>query len=480
MKYFVFLATCVFAAQSLNFRTSGKLKNAFRSTASYHLPKAAKSSKNSPLMANPINTDHPVVNFQDEFTTSKTIDMASIDGQRGNLVIPWASARDNEETDYVAVIVNTVSRLYRLLTQLSTFKSTAVDIVSLCDLIELTNNDKDKPSSVIVDDFLSRAYRQWLLTEVLKRDRDEYIEIASFLGGRIPRNELPNLQNLPYPATSALEAAITVAAGEDHLVDDCDLLAMNYKESILDQALLYIFRKLVQKEIGYKSDIAGIKGLLDEGRHYKLSSEGEADDSVNQHIFVKKVLAGLMTPVLPPFYRIFMAGIVPSKERGDPMWLVDGTQYAIDKISTQIPSFKDTVVPGKQLGPLFYAPLLTSVVTPTFLSFLVGPSRPARRADGQLGGMVIEKCKFLQESNCKGLCLHQCKIPAQEFFAEELGLPLTVVPNFETQECQWSFGELSVSHKEDPDFPSGCIRGCETRLVSTYCSGAEVAVAAAV
>ena len=33
-----------------------------------------------------------------------------------------------------------------------------------------------------------------------------------------------------------------------------------------------------------------------------------------------------MTPVLPPFYRIFMGGIVPSRERGDPAWLVDGAQ----------------------------------------------------------------------------------------------------------------------------------------------------------
>ena len=98
---------------------------------------------------------------------------------------------------------------------------------------------------------------------------------------------------------------------------------------------------------------------------------------------------------------------------------------------------------GKQIGPWFYAPFLTSFVTPTFFGFLVGPSRVNRRKDGQLGGLVVEKCKFLQESGCKGLCLHQCKLPAQGFFKEELGLPLTVTPNFATQECQWSFGEVS-------------------------------------
>ena len=75
---------------------------------------------------------------------------------------------------------------------------------------------------------------------------------------------------------------------------------------------------------------------------------------------------------------------------------------------------------------------------------------------------MVEKCRFLQESNCKGkllttylanilkpffpnnlgLCLHQCKIPAQKFFKEDLGMDLTVSPNFVTQECQWSFGEV--------------------------------------
>ena len=86
-----------------------------------------------------------------------------------------------------------------------------------------------------------------------------------------------------------------------------------------------------------------------------------------------------------------------------------------------------------------------------------------RRKDGALGGLVVEKCKFLQESGCKGLCLNQCKLPAQQFFSDALGLALTVSPNFETQECQWSFGETALPPEEDPDFPKGCLAGCPTR-----------------
>jgi hypothetical protein len=69
----------------------------------------------------------------------------------------------------------------------------------------------------------------------------------------------------------------------------------------------------------------------------------------------------------------------------------------------------------------------------------------------------------MQESGCKGLCMNQCKLPAQQFFSEYLGLPLTVSPNFETQECQWSFGEEPLPADKDPRLPKGCLTACPTR-----------------
>ena len=50
------------------------------------------------------------------------------------------------------------------------------------------------------------------------------------------------------------------------------------------------------------------------------------------------------------------------------------------------------------------------------------------------------------------------------FSTVTVGLPLSVTPNFETQECQWSWGEAPLPHKVDPNFPKGCITGCETRV----------------
>jgi len=266
----------------------------------------------------------------------------------------------------------------------------------------------------------------------------------------------------------------TVKEGE--LVPDCELPPVQMSENLLEGALLRVTRDIYAAEagVGRKRDITGIVGLIEEMREFMLSKEGCTPE--RQQDVLIRTLRTLMTPVLPPFYRIFMGWIVPSTERGDPRWLVDGVQA----VATRLPAGLDkTFVPGKQFGPAPYAPLLTSLVAPYAFGFLVGPSKVNLRSDGGLGGLVVTKCKFLQESNCKGMCLNSCKLPAQQLF-DELGLPLRVIPNFETQECQWSYGELAPLPSDDPTWPKGCLVGCTSREAMRELGGAEAAVAAPV
>lgn len=335
------------------------------------------------------------------------------------------------------------------------------DIVRLCDQIDVYESSRVEnegvdtsfpPESTIAtlfhwEEAALRLGRRTMLATMMREDYSTYVKTASFLTNRIPRNELPNVQDIPYPAAALASVSVSASASAsgpfqlttvdgEELVEDCALTDMKYDDSILDKTLLKIFRKLVETNTGgVTSEKAGIEGLLEQGRTFMVQGASPEE----QHQMVRDTLGGLMTPVLPPFYRIFMAGIVPKSELLPEEWR------------------------GKQLGPWFYAPWLTSVVTPTFFQFLVGPSHVNYRQDGNLGGLVVEKCKFLQQSNCKGLCLHQCKLPAQQFFADELGVPLTVRPNFVTQECQWSFGETPLPPQEDPTFPKGCLVGCESR-----------------
>jgi hypothetical protein len=313
----------------------------------------------------------------------------------------------------------------------------AEDIVKICDALEELSPD---PNLFVSRELALRRraleiQRYEWFAKLLTTDYDAYIATASFLSpSRVPRRQLPNVQDVPFDKNAVVPSKSGGSENGVALVADCELDDLVYQDSPLDKLLLSIFRKLVTTNTnGVTSEKEGIDGLLEQGRTFMLQPEQTAEA---QHQMVKSTLGGLMTPVLPPFYRIFMSGIVP-------------------KLGTDLD--------GKQLGPWFYAPFLTSFVTPTFFGFLVGPSYPNRRKDGSLGGLVVEKCKFLQESGCKGLCLHQCKVPAQEFFQEELGLALTVNPNFVTQECQWSFGETPVPASEDPSFPKGCLVGCQSR-----------------
>jgi hypothetical protein len=366
---------------------------------------------------------------------------------------------------------------------------TPMDIISACDAIDdlvgaspspsrSPSPSPSGPSSLLFVNRISlrrRVHeygRYRLLVGMMKADYDAYVKTSEFLSpNRISRIDLPNVQDVEYRTkTMDVEELSTYSSlssvavddgvvgggsggkerrdgGDDDdgtsLVPDCELENLAYDDNLLDKALLYVFRNLVSDytQLGTKREISGIKGLLAQGREYMTMELPEgttyADHANRQHDMVKTTLGKLMTPILPPFYRIFMSGIVPNI----------GTEYD-----------------GKQYGPWFYAPYLTSIVTPMFFGFLVGPSRPNRRKDGQRGGLVVEKCKFLQESGCKGLCLHQCKLPAQEFFVETLGMELYVRPNFETQECQWSFGEMPPPVEEDASFPKGCLVGCDSRM----------------
>ena len=309
-------------------------------------------------------------------------------------------------------------------------KVQAEDIVKICD--EMDSISTTSSDSLRMKALEARRYEY--LAKLMQKDYDAYIATASFLSpSRIPRRQLPNLQDVTIDK-NAVPKKIEVSDGSIPLVDDCELEDMKYDENLLDIVLLAIFRNLVVKFTnGVSSEKKGIEGLLEQGRTFMVQPGQTAEA---QHKMVSDTLAGLMTPVLPPFFRIFMSGIVPNI----------GTKWD-----------------GKQIGPWFYAPWMTTIVTPVFFGFLVGPSYPNRRKDGHLGGLVVEKCKFLQESGCKGLCLHQCKLPAQEFFQDGLGLSLTVSPNFVTQECQWSFGETPLPPSEDINFPKGCLVGCESR-----------------
>jgi hypothetical protein len=365
-----------------------------------------------------------------------------------------------------------VGELVQLSVALIRLPPTRLAIAQLTDAVDYpVERPSDDPTSAIqrIASSLKRLRRSQLLIDMLKADRTAYIDTVSFLN--IPRAELPNRQDVPLracdpdprrPDPAPKEDAVDGIATDD-LVPDCILQDKAMGENLAEAWLLEVTRNIYAEETGLnRNQENSIRGLLEEMRNYMLSEKG-MKPLAQQGVLIR-TLRRLMTPFLPPFYRIFMGGIVPSYDPNDkrvganPKWLADGIQWVRNKL----PVGKEYLEPGRQLGPWFYAPTLTAVVAPYAFGFLVGPSRLNFRSDGELGGLVVEKCKFLQESNCKGMCLNSCKLPAQQLFGE-LGLPLRVSPNFQTQECQWSFGEVAPPPEEDPTWPKGCLIGCTSR-----------------
>lgn len=273
----------------------------------------------------------------------------------------------------------------------------------------------------------------WLdmrLVRLLRRDFEAYGRVASrlHLEAGLPRARLPNLEQV--------EAAETPNA--------------TMTENLVEAALLELtrWRYAVRAPVTVtRSHEPGIRGLLAEMR--QVAFVASADE---QRELVVAVLKDLATGALPVFYRLFVGGCRPSVDRGDPRWLVDALRHA--------PFLRDDL---DAQPPPFYAPFLTSLVAPLVFSYLVGPASLNRRSDGRPGGIVVVRCKFLQESNCKGLCLHQCKLPAQQLFVRDLSVPLHVKPNFETYECQWSWGLAAPPPEADPAWPKGCLDSCPSR-----------------
>jgi hypothetical protein len=64
------------------------------------------------------------------------------------------------------------------------------------------------------------------------------------------------------------------------------------------------------------------------------------------------------------------------------------------------------------------------------------------RVRQQRSGVHIQKCRYLEQSGCVGMCINMCKLPTQRFFTEEFGIPLTMTPNFEDLSCEMVFGQV--------------------------------------
>ena len=83
---------------------------------------------------------------------------------------------------------------------------------------------------------------------------------------------------------------------------------------------------------------------------------------------------------------------------------------------------------------------------------------------GYKQGLLVKRCRFLEESGCASICVNACKLPTQRFF-DDMGIPLTMKPNYENNECQFSFGLTPTLEDELKAKRTPCLSRCPSSSI---------------
>mmetsp|Transcript_28460 Transcript_28460/g.28790 ORF Transcript_28460/g.28790 Transcript_28460/m.28790 type:complete len:304 (+) Transcript_28460:165-1076(+) len=128
-----------------------------------------------------------------------------------------------------------------------------------------------------------------------------------------------------------------------------------------------------------------------------------------------------------------------------------------------------------QTNPQYLCESSSQWMTFGFLDWLIGPTHRfhvniTQTNDTQVqweSGVKLQECRYLVESGCKATCLHLCKGPTQQFFNDELGVPMTMKPNFEDCSCEMIFGTSPPPPEEDPIYAQPCFSSCSMARLET-------------
>ncbi|XP_023742177.1 beta-carotene isomerase D27, chloroplastic isoform X1 [Lactuca sativa] len=120
-----------------------------------------------------------------------------------------------------------------------------------------------------------------------------------------------------------------------------------------------------------------------------------------------------------------------------------------------------TMLPPSKFSREYFATFTT-----IFFPWLVGPCEVIESEfEGRIERNVVhvKKCRFLESTNCAGMCTNLCKIPSQEFIKSSFGVPFNMVPNYEDMSCDMIFGQNPPTLQDDPAFKQPCYKLCNVK-----------------
>ena len=77
--------------------------------------------------------------------------------------------------------------------------------------------------------------------------------------------------------------------------------------------------------------------------------------------------------------------------------------------------------------------------------------------------LMIKRCRYLEAASCASVCVNTCKLPTQEFFAEDMGVPVKIVPDYETLSCRFEFGVRATEEDEVEAGNVKCFDACRSK-----------------
>lgn len=213
----------------------------------------------------------------------------------------------------------------------------------------------------------------------------------------------------PHPDTLRMN---TEAAGEK--------LRQNQQSlGLLDNLFLHLFRAKIVRETGWESEKPGYDGLVEVAAHLTIGRSNS--ETIQASV---RILRSLFPPLLLELYRILVAPLAQGK----------------------------------------VAATMIARVTALSCKWLMGPcevnSVPLPDGSSLMSGVFVERCKYLEESKCVGVCINTCKLPTQTFFHDYMGVPLLMEPNFTDYSCQFKFGVAPPQPQKDSALTEPCLEIC--------------------
>ncbi|KAK7840671.1 beta-carotene isomerase D27, chloroplastic [Quercus suber] len=236
-----------------------------------------------------------------------------------------------------------------------------------------------------------------------------------------PSNPLFFYQPKPPPQTRVFRVLCSSLQSKPVKVEDAASSSKpEYKPGFLDHLFLNLFRNKLVQEVGWDSEKPGYDGLIEVAN--QLMMKGRTNSDTREATV--RILVSLFPPFLLELHRILITPIGGGK----------------------------------------VAAMMVARVTALTCQWLMGTCtvNSVDLPDGTscTSGVFVDKCKYLEESKCVGICINTCKLPTQNFFKDYMGIPLLMEPNFSDYSCQFKFGILPPLAEDDIALKEPCLEIC--------------------